>query len=421
MIHNPTTELALLGAMMSNADSLADVAGFTKQQDFYIPRNAKIFKNIVKLYEKTGRADVVSVAAECKGIELTYLMDCVAQAPIGGDALNYAQNLRNDRIKRDLLSLGTLTKENTETGMDASEILDVFENKVLELRSGATLNQIMELSDASELLMTEIEAGRDFRGVPTGLKGLDTLIGGFANQDFIILGARPSMGKTAVVLKIAHGMAKAGVPVGFFSIEMSREQIVARLMAIDSQVNIASIRSGKMTFEEKRELIQSNENFKGYKFFIDNSPAPSVLQIKATARKMKRQGVQAIFIDYAQLIVPRSGDSTQQQFSDISKELKRMAKELDMPIIVLSQLSRKVEERGDKEPILSDLRETGAWEQDADIVMFIHRYDYQTNDAAIDLQGKAALLIRKHRNGPIGKVDLQFISTTATFVEPTLI
>ena len=269
-----------------------------------------------------------------------------------------------------------------------------------------------ELKDAYERIEKLHKGDGALRGVTTGFDGLDHYLSGFQKSDLVILGARPSLGKTALALDIArHAAIKGGVPVGIFSLEMSREQVIDRLISAEAQVPLWRLRTGRLQDEIEFEMIrEALDRLSRTPIFVEDTPSPNILQMRAMARRLQaEQGLGLLIVDYLQMIQPRtSSDSVVQQITEISRGLKSLARELNIPVLALSQLSRGVEQREVKIPRLSDLRESGSIEQDADVVMFIYRKDREYSSVAPEEQNTAELIIAKHRNGPLGTVKLKF-------------
>jgi len=315
----------------------------------------------------------------------------------------------------EISSLGYNESENLE------DVLDKAEKNVYEVTSSLISRSFIKIKDALgeawERLDRLHKSDGKLRGVPTGFKELDAKLSGFQNSDLIIIAARPSMGKTSLALDIARKIAVSdNYPVAIFSLEMSSQQLVDRMLAADSNVDAWKLRTGKLTKDKEFDLIrESLDHLAKAPIFIDDQASNNILGMRSVARKLKRQhGLSLIIVDYLQLMAPtqsRGSDSMVQQVTEISRSLKHLARELDIPVIALSQLSRAVESRGGR-PRLSDLRDSGSIEQDADVVMFIHRENLEDGSGKSNL---AEILIEKHRNGPTGKVELNFNDKKATF------
>jgi replicative DNA helicase len=315
-----------------------------------------------------------------------------------------------------------------ELGFDESkgieELLDTAEKRIYEVTSSPTLRKFTAireaLGEAWERFDNLHKGEHEIRGIPTGFAGLDNILAGFQRSDLIILAARPSMGKTALALDIARQTAvKYGTPVGIFSLEMSSQQLVDRMLAAEARVNAWKLRTGKIDTDEEFERIRdAMERLSKAPIYIDDQPASNSLIMRSVARRLKREhGIGLLIVDYLQLMSStqnRSQDSIVQQVTEISRSLKILARELDVPVLALSQLSRAIEQRRGR-PRLSDLRDSGSIEQDADVVMFIHNEDRYKEDNE-EKSSVAEILIEKHRNGPTGKVDLYFDSKRATFL-----
>lgn len=423
-------ERALLGALLLNQSAMYEVADLVGVDSFYAGKHRIVFDAMLALYGKGEPIDVVTVSSKLKERKqlaeiggAAFLSELTTAAASPGSARHYAQNVQSKFVLRSLIDAAAKVGElGFAEDRDIEEVLDEAQSAIFSvsqapmLRSFKSLKE--ELPEAFERLEHMQKHENVLRGVPTGFPYLDSILAGFQKSDLILLAARPSMGKTALALDIARQTAtKHGTAVGIFSLEMSSQQLVDRMLAAQAGVNSWRLRTGRIKGEEEFERLQEGMSvLSEAPIFIDDKASATVLQMRSVARRLKMEkDLGLIIIDYLQLITPsytRGGDSTVQQVTEISRALKAMARELDVPVLALSQLSRAVEQRRGR-PRLSDLRDSGSLEQDADVVMFIHRED-KMNEGS-EKTGIAEILIEKHRNGPIGKVDLLFDEEKTTF------
>jgi len=425
------SEKALLGAVMIRADLMPDIVDAISPDAFYVGKHAIIYRAMMSLWTKNEPIDIESVRAKLAEQNLleqiggvSYLTELVTDVPAASNARHYAGLVQKKYVLRSLTDAGEFV---AELGFDESteldDTLDKAEKKIYEVAHSSTLSKFVSLKSSLTEAWARLEHLQEhkdeMRGVSTGFKDLDSLLAGFQKSDLIILAARPSMGKTALALDIARQTAvKHNTTVGIFSLEMSSQQLVDRMVAAEARVNSWNLRTGNLRDAEDFERIRdAYDRLSQAPIFIDDSPGSNILKMRAVARRLKReQGLGLLVVDYLQLMVPtgaRASDSLVQQVTEISRSLKILARELDVPVLALSQLSRAVEQRRGR-PRLSDLRDSGSIEQDADVVMFIHREDKMTDNQ--DRPNVAEILIEKHRNGPVGKVELFFDDKRTTFV-----
>ncbi len=425
------SERALLGALLLKPDAIHDVADLIQSDSFYAEKHRHVFSAMRELSDRGEPIDSVSLSERLQSQNLleraggrSHLAELAAAAPAPGNYSHYADLVSRKHLMRSLIDASyEITESAYDEGRDPAEVLDDAEKKIYAIGDASASHKFIAIGDkvhdAWERLETMSKQEDGIRGVPSGFDDLDSLLSGFHPSDLVILAARPSMGKTSLALDIARNAAvRHKVPVGIFSLEMSSEQLVDRMLAAESYVNAWKIRTGALKAEEDFAKIRDAlENLSKAPIFIDDKPGNNILAMRAVARRLKRErGIGLLVVDYLQLMSPtstKSSDSMVQQVTEISRSLKSLARELDVPVIALSQLSRAVEQRGGQ-PRLSDLRDSGSIEQDADVVMFIHRE--KKGDADSDQQNIAQVLIEKHRNGPTGKVDLYFDEKRATFM-----
>ena len=426
---NIEAEISLLGSALLDGSALDKVVDILKAEDFYKNEHKMIFEAMLDLFAKQRPVDILSLsnALKEKGQfeEIggsTFLTSLVNSVPTASNAAYYAEIVRKKKILRDLISVsGEISQMGYQEGDDVGLLMDAAEHKILSIAQRSLIKGFEPVSSALEDAWERIDklhkGGGVLRGVPTGFKELDDRLSGFQKSDLIVLAARPSLGKTALAMDIARNVAlNEKIPVGIFSLEMSREQLVDRLIAAEAHVNLWHLRTGRLSSEEEFEKIRdSMAKLNSASLFIDDEVSTNILQMRAKARRLKiEKGLGLVIVDYLQLMVPRiQSDSMVQQITEISRSLKALARELEVPVLAISQLSRAVEARPNKRPQLSDLRESGAIEQDADVVMFIYREDKVKENS--DRKNQADIIIAKHRNGPTGEVQLYFNQEKASF------
>ncbi len=429
---NIEAEQSVLGALMLDKNAIINVADVLRPGDFYKPAHEKIYEVILRLYEKREPIDILSVTAKLKDEKKlkevggpSYLSDLIESVPSAANIEHYAKLVKEKKVLRDLIKISGEMAENAfEPADDVEDLLDDVEQKIFAVSQHSLSRKFVklkdELRDAYERIEKLHREGKgQFRGVATGFPPLDNILSGLQKSDLIILGARPGLGKTALVLNIAkHAALNEKHPVGIFSLEMSREQVVDRLIAAEAQIPLWELRSGRLQNDEDFEFIQhALDQLSQAPIFIDDTPSPTILQMRSMARRLQvEHGLSLIIVDYLQLIFPRThSESLVQQVTEISHGLKAMARELNVPVLAVSQLSRDVEKRENQKPRLSDLRESGSLEQDADVVMFIHRKDRSKFNTTPDEENTADIMIEKHRNGPVGAIQLKFDPDKVTF------
>jgi replicative DNA helicase len=427
------TERAFLGALMVRPEGMAESVDIISADAFYSEKHRIIFRAMVALWGKNEPIDIESVRsslADQKQLEavggVAYLGELASDVPAASNARHYASQVQKKYMLRNLIDAGEYV---AELGFDESgeldETLDKAEKKIYEVTDMPSLTKFTSLREslgkAWEHYAHLQEHQGEIRGVRTGFPDLDNMLAGLQKSDLIILAARPSMGKTALALDIARQSAvKHGTTVGIFSLEMSSQQLVDRMIASEARVSAWDWRVGRIkeNSEDFDRIREAYDRLSSAPIFIDDQAGNNILKMRAVARRLKREnGLGLLVVDYLQLMMPtntRATDSMVQQITEISRSLKVLARELDVPVLALSQLSRAVEQRGGK-PRLSDLRDSGSIEQDADVVIFIHRDDMQQRSDVSERTGIAEILIEKHRNGPVGKVELRFNDKHANF------
>lgn len=427
---NLEAEMAILGSVMVREDAIYEIIDVILPNVFYSKKHRTIYESILELFKKNTPIDLLSLTSrlsEKNQLEdiggRSYLTELLNSVPTSINVRHYADIVKKKHVMRSLIEAAEhVTNLGYEEASDLEEILDRAEKHIFEITSSGTTYSVTELknelAEAWERLDKLHNSKGDMRGIPTGFTEIDHKLAGLQKSDLIILAARPSMGKTSLALDIARQTAvKYGNAVGIFSLEMSSQQLVDRMLAAEASVDAWKLRTGKLSREEDFASIrQSLDKLAQAPIFIDDQPGSNILKMRSVARRLKAEkNLQLLIVDYLQLMVPlssKSNDNLVQQVTEISRSLKNLARELDVPVLALSQLSRAVESRGGR-PRLSDLRDSGSIEQDADVVMFIHREDKYKDDA--DKTNIAEILIEKHRNGETGKVDLYFNDKKATF------
>ena len=422
---NLDAEKSVLGAILLDKNAIIKVVDIVTSNDFYDENHGIIYEAMLTLFEKRRPIDIITLTEQLESEDQLkavggagYLADIVNTTPSAANIVHYAKIVADKAVLRRLIEAAASIGElGFDEDSDISDTLDKAEQslftvsqKFMKDKFTAVKDVLTEAFDRIDKIHKDKEKGA-LRGVPSGFRDLDNLTAGLQKSDLIILAARPSMGKTSFVLNIAEHVAiEAKIPVGVFSLEMSKEQLVDRLLSSQAGVDSWKLRTGNLTDEDFPRIGYAMGVLSEAPLFIDDTAGQNVMEIRAKARRLQMEhGLGLIIIDYLQLMEGRSkgGDPNRvQEISEISRSLKGLARELQVPVIALSQLSRAVEHRPDKHPQLSDLRESGSIEQDADIVMFLYRDEYYDPDS--DRKGITEVLIKKHRNGPIGNVELYF-------------
>lgn len=427
-------EEALLGALLVNPVSITRIIELIEPESFYKPAHKILYEAILDLSNKNEPVDIITVSEHLRNEDK--LEKVGGRAHINDIALNvvttaniehYAKIISEKATLRELIAAGNEIISHAFEEGQTDVTLDIAEKMIFSIAQKKTVTDLIHVKDLVVTSYEQIEARYNNRnelsGVPTGFYDLDSQTSGLNKSDLIILAARPAMGKTSFALNIALNVAlKKKVPVAIFSLEMSKEQLVQRLLCSHAEIDASRLRSGHMQSEDWAALTKSMGALADVPLFIDDTPGINVMDIKAKCRRlaMENSGLGLVVIDYLQLMEGSSKGRIDrvQEISAISRGLKQLARELNAPIVALSQLSRAVEGRQSKKPMLSDLRESGSIEQDADIVMFIYRDDYY-NPENLEAKGKAEIIIAKHRNGPVGSIDLLFQSNITKFKNPT--
>ena len=423
---NVEAEKSVIGSMLMDKNAIINVSGWLLPEHFYDDRHSKIYSVIVDLFQDGIPVDLVTVADKLSKKKLlkkvggrTYLTDLVDSVPTASHAEEYGELVKEAATRRGLISSASeITTLSYDENMPVTEVVDKSENLLFNVAQAGVKTNFIHIKELLKDAYERAErADKDeaYLGISTGFKDLDDLLGGFQKSDLIILAARPSVGKTSLALDmLRHAALVEKKKVGFFSLEMSKTQIVDRLLGMQSGVPFWEMRTGKLTDEQFVKLADTMGELSEADIFIDDKAGQHINEIRTKARRLAlEQGLDIIFVDYLQLMHASNKESRTLEVSEISQGLKNLAKELDIPVVAMSQLSRAIEQRQGRRPQLSDLRESGSIEQDADVVMFIDREETWNPDT--EKKGMGELILSKHRNGPTGTVDLAFVKEIASF------
>lgn len=429
---NIEAERSLLGSLMLDKNAIIKVADFLQTRDFYKKIHQEIYQAILELFDKGEPIDLLTASTRLKEKNLleeiggnSYLTELINSVPTASHILNYAKIVQRKRILRDLIEtsqeIGAMAYNESE---DVDVLLDQAEQRIFSIAQKSLTQSFLPVKATLEEAFERIERLSKHQGAPrgvaTGFRDLDNILAGLQNSDLVILASRPSLGKSALAVNIAANIAIGEkIPVGIFSIEMSKDQVVDRLIAGAANVDLWRLRTGRLSTEGDDNDFSRIQHALGVlseaPIYIDDAAISNILQMRAMARRLQAdKGLGLIIVDYLQLMEPRNPSATMvQQITEVSRSLKSLARELNVPVLALSQLSRAVEQRSPQIPRLSDLRETGALEQDADVVLFIHREDrYHPDTVRKDI---ADIIVAKHRNGPVGKIELYFDEGRVSF------
>ncbi len=432
--HSMEAERSAIGSLLVDKDSILKISDFIAPEDFYHDAHRLIFQAVSDLYDKRIPIDLVTltnILDDRDQLKLiggaSYLAQLANEVPTSTHIFQYATIVKEKAMLRKLIKAGDIIKGYGFTeDENIEELVDKAEKAVFEVSQTFISDRFVHIKDVLSGTYEKIsdlhdpEAKEKYAGMPTGFKDIDRLLSGLHPSDLIILAARPSMGKTALALNFAQNIAKSGKAVGIMSLEMSKEQLVERMFCSLLAVDSWKLRTGQLTDDDFSKIGSVMDELNNMKIYIDDSLGNSISELKAKARRLKMEGgLDVLFIDYLQLMSGSSKSQYQgnrvQEISEISRSLKALARDLAIPIVALSQLSRAVEMRPVKIPQLSDLRESGAIEQDADVVMMMYREDYYEEDS--EKKGLTDIYVRKHRNGPIGHVELAFKKEQLRFLD----
>ncbi|MCR4625645.1 MAG: replicative DNA helicase [Lachnospiraceae bacterium] len=413
-------EQAVVGAMIKDNEMIPVASEIVTSDDFYSPKYGIIYEVILEMNDAGSSVDILTLRDKLKEknvpeeyASLETLRDLLMSVPTAANIRNYARIVaKNSTLRKLIKAADEISEECYSDGNTLEEILDHSEKRIYDISQKQRSGDYVSIKDTIMQVLNTIEKASKqsgaVTGISTGFYDLDYKTAGFQKSDLLLLAARPSMGKTALALNIAeHVVVKERIPTAFFSLEMSREQLANRLLSMNSKINAQSIRTGNLKPNEWGELVESARILGESTLIIDDTPGISVREMRSKCRKLKMEkGLGFIIVDYLQLMTAggKGSESRQQEISEISRSLKALAREIECPVLALSQLSRDVEKRDNKRPQLSDLRESGAIEQDADVVMFIYRDEYYNKESPD--KGKAEVIIGKQRNGPTGTITL---------------
>lgn len=416
--HNDEAEASILGAVLIDKDAIGLVSELITPKDFFNDLNGIIFDAMLALYEERKPIDVITLTQRLKKtrngekVDSAYISELVNSVPTAANIEHYADLVREASTKRSLISVGTEIAEKAfKEDSEVPELLDKAESSIFAISQGHNIRGFTAIKEGLAESFDRIDElhkkGLGFRGVQTGFVDLDNILSGMQASNLIVLAARPGTGKTAMIINMAQNMAiEQKIPVGIFSLEMSQEELVDRLLVGQADVDAWRLKTGRLTESDFTKLSQAMGELADAPIFIDDTPGITISEMRTKARRLQlEQGIKFLVVDYLQLADPgRRYDSRVQEVSIVSQGLKNLARELKIPVLAVSQLSRAVEHRGERKPQLADLRESGAIEQDADVVMFLYRLDAEVTSNVIPTK----LAIAKHRNGPMGEVDLLF-------------
>ena len=413
--HSADAEVSVLGALLLDRDAIISVAEFLYPEHFYDERHKNVFESMLELYEERTPIDVLTVSERLKKKKVlkelggvSFLAELANKVPTAAHVEHYGKIVKDQATKRSLMGAASrLVDLSLDEGLGADELLDRAEAEGFSLTQRHLTKSFTSvkatLADSFDRLDELHKQDSGLRGVPTGFTDLDNLLAGMQRSNLLVLAARPGVGKTTLAMNMAHNLAVGhGRPVGIFSLEMSREELVDRLVVAQADIDAWRLKTGKLSEEDFAALSNAMGVLAEAPLYIDDTPGVSILEMRTKARRLQVEvGVEFIVVDYIQLGRSRNLENRVQEVAEISQGLKNLARELKIPVLAISQLSRAVEQRGTKRPVLSDLRESGSIEQDADVVMFLWR----END---DNSEKFYLDIAKHRNGPLGQVQFHF-------------
>lgn len=428
--HDTEAEQAVIGSMLTDKDAIISAIEVLKEDDFYREDNRTIYEAILNLYNRAEPVDIITLKSELSSMGkldavggLEYLAELPDKVPTTANVEKYIKIVEEKSMLRNLIKTANdIIKLGYDETQEVEILMDQAEKKIFDTIQSRNQKGYSSIKDILVDTFTELEKlynqKSHITGVPTGFADLDYKTAGLHGSELILVAARPAMGKSAFALNIAtYAATHANIPVAIFSLEMSKEQMANRILCSEAMVDSSKVRTGKIDDEEWAKLADASGVLSESKIFIDDTPGISIMEIRAKCRKLKlEQNIGLVVVDYLQLIQGsgKRGASREQEISEISRSLKILAKEINVPVIALSQLSRAVEQRPDHRPMLSDLRESGAIEQDADIVTFLYRDDYYNEDS--EKKNIAEVIIAKHRSGSTGTVELMWLGSFTKFV-----
>jgi len=425
--HNIDAEQSVLGAVLIDRDALSEVSGRLKPDAFYLEKHRELYDAMMELHEDSLPVDVVTVAELLsrrgtleKVGDVEYIANLATSVPTTANVRHYATIIEDKALLRQLISIsGNIAEVGLSGSLEGHDVLALAEKKIFDISQGLNHTGLEPIGSVLEQTFSQLEElfknKSDLTGIPSGYRDLDRKTAGFQPSDLILIAARPAMGKTSFILNVVVNAALLKIPVAVFSLEMSRTQLVNRVLALEAMVDLEKMRTGKLLDDDWTKIAHALGPLNKAPIYLDDNASTNVMEMMSKCRKLKMEkGLGMIVIDYLQLMEGRrKSDNRQQEISEISRALKIMAKELNVPVIAVSQLSRAPETRTDHRPILSDLRESGAIEQDADIVMFLYRDDYYHEDS--EKRNIVEIILAKHRNGSTGTVELAWIPQYTKF------
>ncbi len=420
---NLEAEQSVLGAMLIEREAISRVAEFMRPEDFYRESHRLVYAAVLALYNRGEAVDLITLTEQLRREDkleaaggISYITSLANSVPTAANVIYHAKIVEEKALLRGLINTAThIAGLGYEANEEVINILDQAERMILEVANRKVTGNFVPIKDILMAALDRVEqlyhTKGGITGLPTGFKDLDRLTAGLQPSDLILIAARPSMGKTAFVLNIAqHVAVKEKKPVAFFSLEMSKEQLVQRMLCTEATIDAQRLKIGDLKDTDWSNLVKAADRLSSAPIFIDDTPGATVTEIRSKARRLKvEHDLSLVVIDYLQLMQGSAGgksDSRQQEISEISRSLKSLARELNVPVLALSQLSRGVEARQNKRPMLSDLRESGSLEQDADIVTFLYREDYYNHET--ENKNITEVIVAKHRNGPVDTVELYF-------------
>ena len=432
--HSLEAEQAVLASVLLNNDLMNDVVEILRADDFYQGAHRTLFSTMVDLYERGRAIDQLTLAESlnARGVAnevggLSYLSELIHNVPTTANVVDYARLVKEKSILRSMIAVAQQITNSAFQGVgEVDDFLDKTEQAIFAIAEEKIKPSYYSMAEMGKEAMREIEKLYEKKemitGVPSGFRDLDRLTAGFQKADMVVIAARPGMGKTAFSLNVAlHAALRHGLPVAIFSLEMSRQQLALRMICSDARVDFQRLRTGYLAQDEINRIVASVGKLSEAPIYCDDSGALTALELRAKARRLKKdKGIGMVVIDYLQLMrgisTRGSTDNRVQEISEISRSLKALAKEINVPVLAISQLNRGVESRTDKRPQMADLRESGAIEQDSDLILFIYREEmYAKANTPEEKKGKAEIIIGKQRNGPMGVVDLAFLSRYTRF------
>ncbi len=427
--YDEIAERAILGSMLYDPDNIPFVLEFVREKDFYVEEHRLLFSVLNSIWEDKGNnwdevvlKNYIEKMGLSERLPMNWVVNLLNDAVSGPLLEEACRTVKEKAGLRELLDIAIDIVKNVKSNPDFETIVEKLNSRVLEVSEGAIITHYFHISEVVKEVLKIVEKFRESKelvtGLPTGFGQLDMYTTGLHPSDLVILAARPGMGKSSFMLSVAMNLAiNHRKPVAIFSLEMTKEQLAMRMLSSEAEVPLQNIRSGMLSDEDYRKLMSASMRIADAEIYIDDTPSLTTTDLRIKARKLKKEkGIELIAVDYLQLLRPtRSRASRQEEVAEISRNLKALAKELSVPVLALAQLSRQVEQRGDRRPQLADLRESGQIEQDADIIIFLHRPDYYKKNPSPEEQGIVEIIVAKQRQGPTGTIKAAFIKEYAKF------